>query len=152
MSCVSLLDVNVLIALFDPDHIHHDIAHDWFRDDKADGWATCPITESGFVRILANPGYPFPKIDATVPALIQRLRHFCGDKHHHFWPENISLANEQLFDPAIIGGHRKLTDVYLLGLATEHDGRFVTFDRGIPLQAVKRATPANLAVIEPADN
>ena len=54
MSAVALLDVNVLVALFDPDHVHHDIAHDWFSDEGHAGWATCPLTENGFVRVVAN--------------------------------------------------------------------------------------------------
>ena len=57
MSQVALLDVNLLVALFDPDHIHHDLAHDWFEDHHRSGWATCPVTENGFVRVLANPAY-----------------------------------------------------------------------------------------------
>jgi hypothetical protein len=151
MSRVSLLDINVLIALFDRDHVHHDAAHDWFADDRADGWASCPMTESGFVRILSGSRYPFPKADATVPGLIRQLQRFCTNSRHQFWPDAISLRDEHLFDTASIGGHRKLTDVYLLGLATHHGGRLVTFDRGIPLQAVRQATQANLAIIEPAD-
>ena len=55
MSRVALLDVNVLVALFEPEHIHHETAHDWFADESSHGWATCPVTENGFVRVLANP-------------------------------------------------------------------------------------------------
>jgi predicted nucleic acid-binding protein len=57
MSRVALLDVNLLVALFDPDHVHHEFAHDWFADHERDGWATCALTENGFVRVLANPSY-----------------------------------------------------------------------------------------------
>ena len=56
----ALLDVNVLVALFDPDHVHHDLAHDWFADHRSRGWATCPITENGVIRVLANPAYGSP--------------------------------------------------------------------------------------------
>jgi predicted nucleic acid-binding protein len=52
---IALLDVNVLVAFFDPDHVHHDLAHDWFAGQRRSGWATCAITESGFVRVISNP-------------------------------------------------------------------------------------------------
>ena len=75
MSHIALLDVNVLVALFDPDHVHHTLAHDWFADEGTAGWATCPVTENGFVRVLANPAYGAA---VTRPAdLIARLNRFC---------------------------------------------------------------------------
>ena len=55
MSLASLLDVNVLVALFDPDHVHHEAAHVWFAATRGAGWATCPLTENGVVRVLSNP-------------------------------------------------------------------------------------------------
>ena len=64
MSRVALLDVNVLVALFDSSHVHHEVAHDWFADHRAQGWATCPHTENGFVRVLANPAYGLERLRA----------------------------------------------------------------------------------------
>jgi predicted nucleic acid-binding protein len=61
----ALLDVNVLVALFDPDHVHHEVAHDWFADNGPRGWATCPLTESGFVRVVSNPSYGTTQYRAT---------------------------------------------------------------------------------------
>jgi uncharacterized protein len=58
VSRIALLDVNVLVALFDPDHVHHDLAHDWFADQRAAGWATCPLTENGLIRVLSSPPLP----------------------------------------------------------------------------------------------
>lgn len=145
---VSLLDVNLLIALFDSDHIHHDLAHDWFADHHDEGWATCPVTENGFTRVLANPAY-----GATVarPAdLVDRLRQFCASKHHVFWPDAVSLRDTSLFNPAFIRGHRQLTDIYLLGIAIQAGGRLATFDRTIPPAAVRGATRARIAVIAAA--
>ena len=149
---VSLLDVNLLVALFDPDHIHHDLAHDWFADHHADGWATCPLTENGFVRVLAHPAYG--SAIARPAELVDRLRQFCSGKHHVFWPDAVSLGDTRVFDAAFIRGHRQITDIYLLGIAMKAGGRLATLDRTIPLAAVRGATRARLAVISaaPADD
>jgi len=144
----ALLDVNLLVALFDPDHIHHEPAHDWFADNRARGWATCPITESGFVRVLTNPAYGAAVVRAA--DLVARLRTFCASGHHQFWPDEISLRDESLFDPALVGGHRQLTDVYLLALALKRGGRLATFDRTIPLKTVVGASADTLEIIAPA--
>jgi uncharacterized protein len=147
MAAIALLDVNVLVALFDPDHLHHDLAHDWFAEDGANGWATCPITENGFIRVVSNPRY---QSDAATPsAAIDRLRKFCASGRHHFWPGHVSLSDASLFVPSEVRGHQQLTDVYLLGLARKMGGRLATFDRTISLAAVKGAKRANLAIIEP---
>jgi toxin-antitoxin system PIN domain toxin len=145
---VSLLDVNVLIALFDPDHPHHEIAHDWFADDRAAGWATCAITENGLIRVLSNPSYA-----GTVRRpvdLLDRLGRFCASGHHVFWDMSVSLRDEGLFVLQSVATSRQLTDVYLLGLATQMRGRLVTFDQTIPLGAVVGATRDHLAVITPS--
>jgi len=147
MSRTALLDVNVLVALFDPDHVHHDLAHDWFSGNRPDGWATCPVTENGFLRVLANPAYGS---GVTRPSeLATRLRRFCASGHHAFWPDMVSLRDPALFDPAFIAGHRQITDVYLLGLAKKKGGRLVTFDGAIPLKAVRGAGRDLLSVIAP---
>jgi uncharacterized protein len=147
VSRVSLLDVNLLVALFDPDHIHHDIAHDWFADHRADGWATCPVTENGFVRVLSNPAYG--SAVSRVADLVGKLRTFCSANDHTFWEGGVSLHDERLFRPQSIAGHRQLTDVYLLGLARRMRGRLATFDRTIPLAAVVGATRHDIAVVAP---
>lgn len=149
MSGVALLDVNLLVALFDPDHIHHEVAHDWFSDHHASGWATCPITEAGYLRVLSNPTYangPTP-----VPDLIDRLRRLCATPHHSFWPEDASLRDDGLFDRSRIHGHRQLTDIYLLGLARKRNGRLVTFDRTIPFAPVKGARRDSIVLLELVD-
>jgi uncharacterized protein len=149
VSQTSLLDVNVLVTLFDPDHVHHDLAHDWFAGHGRASWATCPITENGFVRVLANPAYGSAVSRAS--ELLARLRRFCESGGHEFLPDSPSLRDAPGFDPALAAGHRQLTDVYLLGLARSHGGRLVTFDRSISLRAVKGATSRHLMVIAPAD-
>jgi len=139
----ALLDVNVLVALFDPDHVHHEAAHGWFGAEKPAGWATCPLTENGFVRVLSNPAY---SASPGRPAeLAERLRAFRSSGHHVFWPDDASLCDTRLF--ALSVSHRQLTDVYLLGLARARGGRLATFDRSIPLRAVRGAGPEHLVVI-----
>ena len=149
MSGLWLLDVNVLVALFNPDHIHHDTAHDWFAENHTRGWATCPLTEQGVVRILANPKY-WSEFERT-SALVERLAKFCSSRHHHFWSDTVSLRDRELFDLSYIAGHRQLTDVYLLGLAKKMKGRLATFDQTIPLEAVIGASKNTVAVIAPSE-
>ena len=149
MNRVALLHVNVLVALFDPDHVHHELAHDWFADDGLAGWATCPMTEKGFVRVLSNPAYGGSV--ARVPDLLARLRRFCASGGHVFWEASLSFCDDAVFDTAIGAGHRQLTDIYLLALARAHGGRLATFDRSIPLRTVKGASANDLAVIAAAE-
>ena len=145
MSGPALLDVNVLLALFNPDHVHHEIAHDWFSDHHADGWATCPLTENAFIRILSNP-----KAVAVVehPAmLMERLAKFCKSKDHVFWPDSVSFRDRTLFNSSLVAGPRQLTDIYLLGLAMTMGGALATFDRSVPIGAVIGATRATVRMI-----
>jgi len=145
MSRVALLDVNVLVALFNPVHVHHELAHDWFADNRRSGWATCPLTENGFLRVLGNPARGDQIM--PIPDLVARLRKFCASGHHEFWTDAVSLRDERLFNASFARGHRQLTDVYLLGLATKKRGCLVTFDRTIPLAAVIGASGATLEVV-----
>lgn len=143
MSSPILLDVNVLVALFDPHHIHHDAAHDWFAETRHSGWATCPITENGFVRVISHPTYGLGERAESATA---RLRTFCESGGHQFWRDAISLRDE-IFDLSRAGGAKQLTDIYLLGLAVNRKGRLATFDRTIPLGAVRGAAAASLLVL-----
>jgi len=142
---VALLDVNVLVALFDPAHQNHESAHLWFGRNRKHGWATCPITANGCIRVLSNPAYP--TVEATPAEVANRLRSLCSTTDHHFWPDSVSLLDESLFQPTMIAGHQKITDAYLLGLAVRNHGRLATFDRSIPLKAVRGAGPSNLVLI-----
>ena len=91
MSDVALLDVNLLVALFDPNHVHHDLAHDWFADQRQGGWATCPLTENGLVRVLSHPAYAG---EGQPPAdVLQGLRQFCASGHHTFWKATVSIRD-----------------------------------------------------------
>lgn len=142
---IALLDVNVLVALFDPAHVHHEPAHQWFGVHRGDGWAACPITENGFLRVVSNPTYPGRR--TTVEDALDRLRRFQASGDHHFWPDSLSLGEGGVIEPAHVRGHAQLTDVYLLALAVANDGCLATFDRGISIQAVPRAVSDHLVLI-----
>lgn len=145
MSGAALLDVNVLVALFDPDHVHHEPAHRWFADHRALGWATCPLTENGLLRVLTHPAY---SPAAMAPAfMLDRLRAFCESGGHEFWPDDVSFRDADLLSAGASPGHRQLTDAYLLALAVRHDGRLATFDRTIPLGKIRDAKTANLVLV-----
>lgn len=137
----SLLDVNVLIALLDADHTSHRSALAWFSDHASDGWASCPITQNGCVRIMSHPGYPNAR---SVLEIVQRLRAATADQTHQFWPDSQSLLDERLIDATRVHGPRQLTDVYLLALAVKNGGRLVTFDASIAIGAVRGAKAQHL--------
>ena len=145
MSRVALFDVNVLVALFDPDHVHHEAAHAWFARSRSAGWATCPLTENGVVRVLSNPAYG--AVPERPGALLARLRSFCGSGGHVFWPDDVSLRSARALRAGAALSHATLTDIYLLALAVAHDGRLATFDRRIPVSAVSGAEKEHLEVI-----
>lgn len=140
----ALLDVNVLIALLDADHGHHRIATQWLEKNLKFGWASCPITQNGCVRIMSQPGYPHPLPAAQI---MQRLTEAASNSHHEFWPDRISLLDEKVIDPLRILGPRQVTDAYLLALAVANKGCFVTFDRSVSLTAVEGAKEKNLYVL-----
>lgn len=143
----SLLDVNVLIALFDPEHIHYETAHAWFAGPSRGAWATCPLTENGFVRIVSNPKYPGRR--TTVADAAERLRIFCGSGDHAFWPDSVSLRDRRRLVAGSIRGYRQITDICLLALATKHGGALVTFDDSIPTAAVPGAGPNSIVLLRP---
>lgn len=140
----SLFDVNVLIALLDAAHVHHARATQWLGENIRHGWASCPLTQNGCIRILAQPNYP-----NSVPAVqaAARLREAVRTVHHQFWADDQSLLDDDLFNWTHLLGPRQLTDAYLLALAVRNKGRFVTLDRRVPLAAVPGATAKHLAVI-----
>jgi hypothetical protein len=128
-----LLDVNLLLALTDPMHIHHESAHRWFAERGQEAWATCPLTENGFIRIASHPNYP--NRPGNVAAVLAILRQLCEAPGHHFWTEDISIL--QVFGSDAIITHAQVTDLYLLGLAVHKDGKLATLDQRIPVNAVR---------------
>src|SRR6202051_1416095 len=140
----ALLDVNVLIALLDSDHTSHGVALMWFAKHAGEGWASSAISETGCVGIMSNPSYPKA---LPVQAVMKRLADACEEDVHEFWSDEVSLLNPNVVDSTRIHGPRQLTDIYLLALAVEREGRFVTFDTGVPLAAVRKAATHNLVVL-----
>jgi toxin-antitoxin system PIN domain toxin len=140
----ALLDVSVLLPLFDSEHAHHARARAWWAEHSDDGWASCPLTQNGFVRVISSSGYRQPLLIGAALSILQaQLR----EPGHEFWPDDISLMDVQIFDHGRIVGPRQITDVYLLALAVKHGGRLVTLDQAIPMAAVRQAEPRHLAVI-----
>lgn len=140
----ALLDVNVLIALLDEGHVHHGLAMSWLESEMGHGWASCPLTQNGCIRIMSQPKYPG---NVTAAQVADRLAEAANGPDHEFWPADVSMLNDDVFDWSRVLGHRQVTDAYLLALAVHHGGRYVTFDRRIVLDAVKNARAANLEVL-----
>lgn len=140
----ALLDVNVLLALLDADHVDHSRSRAWLEANIRRGWASCPITQNGFVRIVSQPRYPSPVTPAEAS---RRLEQATRTKHHEFWACDLSLLDAQWVDRSRLHGSKQVTDVYLLALAAARGGTFVTFDRSIPVQAVPRAKEETLLVL-----
>ena len=133
-----LLDVNVLIALVDPFHVHHDRVSRWFAQTHQIGWATCPLTENGFIRIIGNPTYPQgPGTTAAARTLLHQL---CLQPGHQFWPDSLSLCASTPFPRLPLA--RDLTDFYLLALACEHQARLATLDQRFDTALIPRGPAA----------
>ena len=129
-----LLDINVLIALIDPAHVHHDTAHAWFKASGRRGWASCPLTENGVIRIVSHPKYPnrigTPGLAANVMA------RFCALSGHAFWPDDISVLDSKLIDKARLLSFSQVTDSYLLALAHARGGILASLDKRLVVDAV----------------
>ena len=123
---MALLDVNALVALAWDSHIHHAAMRAWFGANAKAGWATCPVTESGFVRVSANPKVlPSPITVDGARGVLSALRDLSG---HRFLTDDVSPCDSDL--PPIVG-HRQVTDAQLLTLARRRGIRLLTFDAAI---------------------
>lgn len=142
----ALLDVNVVIALLDAAHVFHARAHAFWSASAPAGWASCPITENGVVRVMSHPGYS--KLRRFSPYdLVQALKTFVSGTDHEFWVDDVSFRDDAVFAMDRVHGSRQQTDLYLLALAARHGGRLVTFDQNIALGPVKQARVDKLLVI-----
>ena len=145
MSRRFLLDVNVLLAMLDPQHVFHGAAHAWAARETGARWLTCPLVQNGALRVASQPAYS-AQLGATA-AVREVLAAFCGDPRHEFCPDDVSLldaahlARPELLTPA------RVTDLYLLALARHHGAQLATFDRRIPVAAVGGGAAA-LAVLD----
>jgi toxin-antitoxin system PIN domain toxin len=140
----ALLDVNCLLALLDEDHSAHPQALQWWQSNRQAGWATCPLTQNGFARIASQGRYPGQR---PLGVAIEQIERLVTLPDHEFWPDNISIADDRVFDRRHVLGPSQITDVYLLALAIKNAGRLVTFDRGLPLKAVRGAEARHLVVL-----
>jgi toxin-antitoxin system PIN domain toxin len=121
-----LLDINLLVALAWPTHVHHGTALAWFRRNQASGWATCPLTQSGFVRVSSNSSVVS---EARTPQeAIHLLRRIVALPHHIFWHDDLSLASSEFLDEVPLVGYRQVTDAHLLALAQRRGGILATLD------------------------
>jgi uncharacterized protein len=140
-----LLDVNVLIALLDDAHVFSRRANDWL-DAQPRRIATCPIVENGVIRIMSSPAYSATH-RATPQQIADGLSALAQGLDHAFWPDDVSVLDDTLFDFARLHGHRQITDAYLLALAVRHRGQFASFDESVPASAVRGATKRHLLAI-----
>ena len=144
---VYLLDVNVLIALVDPAHVQHDLAHEWFARIGRKAFATCPLTENGLIRIIGHPKYPnSPGPPSIVLQSLATIRALAG---HKFWPDDLSIADEEFFAPELLSSHSRVTDSYLLALAHAKGGRLATMDQKLATEVVPGGQKA-LEIIQPS--
>lgn len=125
----ALLDLNILTALLWPAHEHHEPAHRWFNARGNARWATCPLTQLGFVRIVSNPAFSRDALSPVeaVALLAGNLAH----PAHEFWTERLKLPVAVKGMEPGLHGYRQLTDAYLLALASRRKGVLATFDRGL---------------------
>ena len=121
-----LVDTNVLIALLWPSHTQHARAARWFGRHRSRGWATCPLTEAGFVRIVSNPAFSRDAVTPREAASLLAANTAAAD--HLFWPDDVSFGDAATFAGARLVGHQQVTDAYLLGLALHRGGVLATLD------------------------
>jgi toxin-antitoxin system PIN domain toxin len=142
---VWLLDVNVLVARFWEPHAFHLKARAWMAGHEREGWATCPITQAGFVRTISNPGFSkdAPRPVEAIHWLAETLR---GDPNHQFWSDDLPVSLACAETAQRITGFKQLTDAYLLGLAIHKAARFLTLDRRMLVLATDRS-PARKALV-----
>jgi uncharacterized protein len=131
-----LLDVNVLIALIDPAHIHHDAAHAWFAGEGRKAWATCPLTQNSVLRVVGHRRYP--NSPGTPASVAQVMKELCALPGHEFWTDDISLLDGKRVEVGRILSSAQVTDSYLLALALANSGKLATFDRRLVVDAVVR--------------
>lgn len=133
---IYLLDVNLLIALLDSNHVHNSFAHRWIGKLKPRlQWATCPLTENAFIRITGKATYPNWLGSAATARNL--LKQNCAQPGHHFWADTLSLCDDALWNRPDLLSSTHLTDCYLLALAVANGGKLASLDRSIPAHLVR---------------
>lgn len=140
----ALLDVNVLVALLDAAHVHHAAASSWLDRNLERGWASCPLTQNGCLRVLCSESYPRSQPVAAVAA---RLREATATRFHEFWSDDFSVLDGTRLDHDWLLRPRQVSDGYLLAMAVRREGVFVTLDGGVDLNLVRGAEARHLLVI-----
>jgi len=136
-----LLDVNVLIALMWPAHESHAQVQDWFSRKSRQGWATCPLTQAAFVRIIANPAF---SRDAVTPLeAVKLLGANLNHPSHRFWADEISFVQATQPFARRLAGHQQVTDAYLLGLVMHKRGALATMDRALLALLPEKSSPGD---------
>ena len=136
--------MSFLVAFLDQEHVRHAEATRWLLTNDAAGWATCPLTENGCLRVMTNLRYTAHRNAAFV---LGRLDATKRDGNHVFWPDDVSITDAATFDWRRFQGHQQITDIYLLALAVAHGGRLVTFDQRIQLGMAKGCRPEHLVTL-----
>lgn len=138
-----LLDTNVLVALLWPSHTQHEAAVKWFAAKRSRGWATCPVTEAAFVRIVSNPAFSRDAVTPREAAAV--LAANMASRDHEFWPDDLPFSKAVAFTGARLVGHQQVTDAYLFGLAIHRGGVLATMDRSI--QTLAEASTKTIELI-----
>ncbi|MEV8274208.1 TA system VapC family ribonuclease toxin [Microbacterium sp. NPDC077184] len=136
-----LLDVNVVIALIDPLHVHHERAHAWFATRDAP-WCTSPTVQNGVVRVVSHPKYPNTQ---PAPTVIASLASLAAQPDHEFLPDSVSLLDASVYTERLLASSQ-VTDTYLLHLAASHEARLATFDTRIVTAAVPSGAEVVFAI------
>lgn len=140
-----LLDVNVLLALAWPNHVHHGAARAWFAAAHREGWLTCPVTESGFIRVSSNARVtPDARTPGEAALLLSRM---CAMTGHEFLPDSVSLADAHEVMGELAQGSADVTDAHLVLLASKAGSTFVTFDRRAARMATSRGSAVELLIL-----
>jgi toxin-antitoxin system PIN domain toxin len=134
-----LADINVLIALADPNHVFHSPARSWLAAHPRLALATCALTENGFLRIYGHPSYP--QGPGSPEAALQDLQVYRKRRGHHFLACDLSF-DDPLFTDLRGVTPKQLTDLYLVGLARRHSSRLATFDASIPVHRILNGAKA----------
>lgn len=138
-----LLDVNVLLALLDPAHAHHEAAHAWFATANA-SWASCTLTQNGALRIMSHPRYGNAVASTAIAA--ELVAELCSQPGHLYWSADLSLLDSPLIDRQRLLASDQVTDTYLLALAVQHGGRLATFDKRLVTSAVQGGYAARYVI------
>ncbi|CAM5379068.1 TA system VapC family ribonuclease toxin [Rhodanobacter lindaniclasticus] len=139
-----LLGVNVLLALLDPTHTHHIVAHTWFAT-AGSSWASCAITQNGALRIMSHPRYG--NAVASTAIATDLLADLCSQPGHVFWPADLSLLDSPLIDRERLLASDQVTDTWLLALAVQHGGRLATLDKRLVTAAVRGGEAAKYVIL-----